>query len=535
MAIGSNAGVEATRTEAVTEGADDFSKALLQSFQRYDIKVDDQKVNVADLDRGAVEQLLEREQDPQKRQRIREAKELNDNVDAAIKTLCDLALENSDIITDRADWTIQNLITEIDKKLSDQLNQIMHAEEFQKIESAWRGLYHLVGNTFTDETLKIKVMNISKEEIHKDVKKYPDVQFEQSPLYKKVYEKEYDTLGGEPYGVVIGDYYFGKGYADIEVMRYMAKLGASAHCPFISSADPSLFNWGTWDDMVDVREVSKIFTTPEYAGWRSLRDSEDSRYLGLCMPRVISRLPYGAKSVKAEGFDFEEETWGHDVRNYSWMNAAYPMGVNINKAFEEYGWTVQIRGVESGGEVINLPTPTFETDDGALDMKCPTEISISDSREGEFSAAGVLSIIHRKNTDKAAFIGAQSVYRPKKMDTEEDTASQNLSSRLPYMFACSRFAHYLKAMVRDKIGSSRERVELERWLQTWITRYVDGDPDNSTQEVKAKKPLRGAKVEVFEDFENPGYYSTRIYLRPQFQLEGMKVGLSLVSRLKKQD
>ncbi len=509
----------------VAEGVNEFSKALLQSFQRYD------DIDVGELSK---EGFIDKQEDPQKRQRLREAQELNSNVDSAIKTLCEQALQNADIVTDRADWTIQNMIAEIDKKLSAQVNEIMHAEEFQKIESAWRGLHHLVGNTFTDETLKIKVMNISKEEIHKDVKKYTEAEFEKSPLFKKIHEAEYDTLGGEPYGVMVGDYYFGKGYADIEVMRYMAKVGASSHCPFISSADPSLFNWGSWNDMVGVREISAIFTTPEYAGWRSLRDSEDSRYLGLCMPRVISRLPYGAKSVKAEGFDFEETTEGHDVRNYAWMNAAYPMAVNINKAFEEYGWTVQIRGVESGGEVINLPTPTFETDDGSLDMKCPTEISISDSREGEFSAAGVLPIIHRKNTDKAAFIGAQSVYRPKKMDTDEDTASQNLSSRLPYMFACSRFAHYLKAMVRDKVGSSRERAELERWLQGWITRYVDGDPDNSSQEVKAKKPLRGAKVEVFEDEENPGYYSTRMYLRPQFQLEGMKVGLSLVSRLKKE-
>jgi type VI secretion system protein ImpC len=461
-------------------------------------------------------------------------KEMEDNIDRAVGTLSEMALLDATLITDDVDTTLQRYIEAIDAQLSAQLNVVMHSEPFQKMESAWRGLYHLVGNTFTDATLKIKVMNISRDEIHRELKKYSNAEFEKSPLFKKIHESEYDTLGGEPYGALVGDYTFDKSPKDIEVLKYIGKIAASAHAPFISAASPQLFNWDRWSDMNNVRDISKIFTTPEYAGWRSLRDSEDSRYIALCMPRVISRLPYGAKSVKADGFDFEEETDGHDVGNYAWMNAAYAMAVNINKAFEEHGWTVNIRGVESGGLVSDLPTPVFETDDGALDMKCPTELSISDHREGELSASGVIPLIHRKNTDQAAFIGAQSVYRPKKMETDDDTASQNLSSRIPYIFACSRFAHYLKAMVRDKVGSSRERLELERWLQNWITRYVDGDPDNSTMEVKAKKPLRGAKVEVFEDVENPGYYSTRIYLRPHFQLEGMKVGLSLVSRLKKE-
>lgn len=461
-------------------------------------------------------------------------REMEDHIDRAVGTLSEMALLDATLITDDVDTTLQRYIEAIDAQLSAQLNIVMHSAPFQKMESAWRGLYHLVGNTFTDATLKIKVMNISRDEIHKDLKKYSNAEFEKSPLFKKIHEAEYDTLGGEPYGALVGDYTFDKSPKDIEILKYIAKISASAHAPFISGASPQLFNWDQWSDINNVRDVSKIFTTPEYAGWRSLRDSEDSRYIALCMPRVISRLPYGAKSVKAEGFDFEEETDGHDVSNYAWMNAAYAMAVNINKAFEEHGWTVNIRGVESGGLVSDLPTPVFETDDGSIDMKCPTELSISDHREGELSAAGVIPLIHRKNTDQAAFIGAQSVYRPKKMETDDDTASQNLSSRIPYIFACSRFAHYLKAMVRDKVGSSRERLELERWLQNWITRYVDGDPDNSTMEVKAKKPLRGAKVEVFEDVENPGYYSTRIYLRPHFQLEGMKVGLSLVSRLKKE-
>jgi type VI secretion system protein ImpC len=279
------------------------------------------------------------------------------------------------------------------------------------------------------------------------------------------------------------------------------------------------------------RDLSKLFDTPDYAAWKSLRDAEDSRYVGLCMPRVLSRLPYGAKSDPVEEFAFEETTDGHAGTHYAWMNAAYAMATNVNRAFKEYGWCTRIRGVESGGEVINLPTHTFATDDGGVDLKCPTEISITDRREAELAKSGLIPLVHRKNTDKAAFIGAQSLYRPKKMSTDEATASENLSSRLPYMFAVSRFAHYLKCMVRDKVGSTKERAELQDWLQTWITRYIDGDPKGSSERTKAEKPLADARVEVIENEENPGYYSARFFLRPHYQLEGMDIGMSLVSRL----
>jgi len=289
----------------------------------------------------------------------------------------------------------------------------------------------------------------------------------------------------------------------------------------------------SWTELSNPRDLGKIFDTPDYAAFKSLRDAEDSRYVGLCMPRVLARHPYGAKSEPVEEFAFEEDTDGHKGEKYNWMNAAYAMGVNINRAFKEWGWTVRIRGVQSGGEVINLPTHTFPTDDGGIDLKCPTEIAISDRREAELSKSGLLPLIHRKNTDKAAFIGAQSLYKPKKYDKAEATASDNLSSRLPYMFACTRFAHYLKCMVRDKIGENLERDDLRRWLQNWINLYVDGDPKNSTIQTKARKPLAEAKVDVFDDEENPGYYSAKFYLRPHFQLEGMDIGLSLVSRLPK--
>ena len=287
----------------------------------------------------------------------------------------------------------------------------------------------------------------------------------------------------------------------------------------------------SWTELTNPRDIGKIFDTPDYAAFKSLRDQPDSRYMGLCMPRVLARQPYGAKSEPVEEFAFEEDTDGHKGEKYSWMNAAYAMAVNINRAFKDCGWTVRIRGVQSGGEVENLPTHTFPTDDGGIDLKCPTEIAISDRREAELSKAGLLPLIHRKNTDKAAFIGAQSLYRPKKMDSTEATASENLSSRLPYMFAVSRFAHYLKCMVRDKIGSTMEEEQLRKYLQGWINKYIDGDPTNSSEQTKARKPLAAARVDVFPDEENPGYYAARFYLRPHYQLEGMDIGMSLVSRL----
>jgi type VI secretion system protein ImpC len=363
---------------------------------------------------------------------------------------------------------------------------------------------------------------------------YPGARWDQSPIFKQLYEYEYGQLGGEPYGALIGDYYFDHLPGDVQLLRDLSKIAAAMHAPFLAAANASLLGMDSWNELTNPRDIGKIFDTPEYAAFKSLRDQPDSRYVGLCMPRVLARLPYGAKTEPVEEFAFEETTDGHRGENYAWMNAAYAMAVNINRAFREYGWTVRIRGVQSGGEVLNLPAHTFPTDDGGIDLKCPTEIAISDRREAELSKAGLLPLIHRKNTDKAAFIGAQSLYKPKKMSTDEATASENLSSRLPYMFAVSRFAHYLKCMVRDKIGSTLEEAQLQTWLNDWILHYVDGNPKGSSEEVKAKRPLAGAHIEVFPDEENPGYYAARFFLRPHFQLEGMDIGMSLVSRLPSQ-
>jgi type VI secretion system protein ImpC len=452
-------------------------------------------------------------------------------IENAIGTLVDTALSDSTLVNEDVLVTLEGMISRLDEMLSDQINEVIHSEEFQKLESAWRGLNYLVMNSETDTSLKIKVFNTSKSELSGMFRNYQGAKWDQSPLFKKIYGAEYDQLGGHPYGALVGDFAFGQGPQDIALLRAISRIASASHAPFFAGVDPGMLRMDSWRELSDPRDIGKILDTPEYAGWHSLRDEPDARYVGLCMPRVLARLPYGAKTDPVDAFDFEEETDGHQGQKYAWMNAAYAMAVNVNRAFKEYGWCTRIRGVNSGGEVLELPAHVFPTDEGGVDLKCPTEIAIGDRREAELSKAGFLPLIHRKNTDKAAFIGAQSIYKPKKYDLAEATASDNLSSRLPYIFAVSRFAHYLKCMVRDQIGSSKERLELETWLQSWINRYVQVNPASASERQKAEKPLAEAKVAVIEDEENPGYYSARFYLRPHYQLEGMDIGLSLVSRL----
>jgi len=348
-----------------------------------------------------------------------------------------------------------------------------------------------------------------------------------------MYEEEYGQFGGEPYGALVGDYYFDHSPRDVEILGEMAKVAAAAHCPFLTGAEPGLFQMDSWQELANPRDLTKIFQTPEYAAWRSLRQSEDSKYLGLAMPRFLGRLPYGAKTDPVEEFDFEEDTEGASSDKYGWVNAAYGMARNITRAFKLYGWCTKIRGVESGGAVDNLPTHTFPSDDGGVDMKCPTEIAISDRREAELAKNGLMPLIHRKNSDMAAFIGAQSLHQPAEYDDPDATANANLGARLPYLFATCRFAHYLKCMVRDKIGSFMEVDDMQRWLQKWIDNYVDYS-ENSPEEEKAKRPLAAAEVVVEEVEGNPGYYTSKFFLRPHYQLEGLSVSLRLVSKLPSQ-
>ncbi|MFQ6551458.1 type VI secretion system contractile sheath large subunit [Aestuariibius insulae] len=453
-------------------------------------------------------------------------------VDNAVVALVREALDDQTVIAEDVLDTINAMIAKLDEKLSAQVNEIIHHEDFQTIESSWRGLAYTVNNAETDATLRVKVMNASKAELAKELRRYPGAKWDKSPLHTKIYEKEFGTLGGKPFGALVGDYYFSQSTADVSLLRSIGQIAAAAHAPFISAAAPELLGLDSWNEISTPPDLSEIFDTPDYAAWNSLRDSENSRYLALVLPRALSREPYGQDSTSVvEEFAFEEDTDGREGSLYAWMNAAHAMAANINRAHKEHGWTVQIRGVTSGGEVTNLPSHTFDVGDGSKELKCPTEVSITDRREGELSKAGLIGLIHRKHTDKAAFIGAQTLYRPKKYVDELATASDNMSSRLPYIFAVSRFSHYLKCMVRDKIGQSPDRVQLEKQLQTWINTYVSANPESASEKEKAKKPLAGAKVEVIEDEENPGYYTGKFFLKPHFQLEGMDIGMSLVSKL----
>jgi len=455
-------------------------------------------------------------------------------VEQAVLTLAQQALSQTKLISSDVIGSIEAMIAALDAKLSEQVNAILHHAEFQQLESAWRGLSYLVNNTETDEMLKIRVFNITKAEVGKTLKKFKGTAWDQSPLFKKVYEEEYGQFGGEPFGCLVGDYYFDHTPPDVEWLGEMAKVSAAAHTPFISAANPGLMQMESWQELANPRDLTKIFTTPEYAAWRSLRESDDARYIGLAMPRFLARQPYGARTNPVEAFDFEEDTAGAQHNKYAWANSAYAMAVNINRSFKEYGWCSRIRGIESGGAVEGLPTHTFPTDDGGVDMKCPTEIAISDRREAELAKNGFMPLVHKKNSDFAAFIGAQSLQKPAEYDDPDATSNANLAARLPYLFATCRFAHYLKCIVRDKIGSFKERDEVQRWLQDWIMNYVDGDPAHSSEDTKARRPLAAAEV-VVEDVEgNPGYYTSKFFLRPHYQLEGLTVSLRLVSKLPSQ-
>jgi len=452
-------------------------------------------------------------------------------IENAVRTLAQQALASSQLISTDVVQTITAMIAEIDKKMSEQINQIMHTAEFQQLESAWRGLHYLVTNSETDDQLKIRVMNISKKDLHKTLKRYKGAAWDQSPIFKKMYEEEYGTLGGEPFGCLVGDYYFDHGPMDVELLGEMSKIAAASHAPFLAAAAPTVFQMESWQELSNPRDLTKIFSVPEYAGWRSLRESDDARYLGLCMPRFLARRPYGAKTNPVEEFNFEEDAAGPDAKKYTWANAAYAMAVNINRSFKEFGWCSRIRGIESGGAVEGLPTHTFPTDDGGVDIKCPTEIAISDRREAELAKNGFMPLIYKKNSDFAAFIGAQSLQKPAQYDDPDASSNAALAARLPYLFATCRFAHYLKCIVRDKIGSFREATDMQNWLQNWITNYVDGDPAHSSEDTKARKPLAGAEVVVEPVEGNPGYYQSKFFLRPHYQLEGLTVSLRLVSKL----
>jgi type VI secretion system protein ImpC len=453
-------------------------------------------------------------------------------IQEAVQTLAQQALSDATTIGDDVFATVDAMRSALDRKLSEQINAIIHNPEFQQLESAWRGLHYQVMNTPTGKDMKIRVMNISKEECRRMFRQYRDAAWDQSPLFKKIYEAEFGQLGGQPFGAFVCDYSFDHNGADLEVLKGLSKIGAAAHAPFIAAAAPALFGFENWTELSNPRDLGKLFDATDYMAWRSFRASDDSRYMALTMPRFLGRPIYGAKTSPVEEFDFEEDTGG-DHDKHLWLNAAYAMGTRITDAFNTYGWCTRIRGVESGGTIEGLPTAAFPTDEGGIDQKCPTEIAISDRREAELSAAGMLAMIHRKNTDQATFIGGQTLHAPKRFDDPDATANAQLSARLPYIFASCRFAHYLKCMVRDWVGGNREAPQLKRDLSNWVMQYVDGAPETSSERTKAEMPLKGADIEIIPDAENPGYYLGKFMFMPHYQLEGMDVELSMVSRIPK--
>ncbi len=419
-------------------------------------------------------------------------------------------------------------IAQIDKLISTQLNEIMHHPDLQKLEASWRGLSYLVNQSETGERLKIRVMNVSKQELLKDMEKASE--FDQSTLFKKIYEEEFGTFGGASYGVMVGDYEFSNHPQDLTLLEKMSQVAAAAHAPLITAASSNLFNLESFTDLGNPRDMAKIFQSVEYAKWKSFRDSEDARYVALCVPHILMRLPYGQATVPVESFAFEEDVDGTDHGKYLWGNAAYALTSRVTDAFAKYGWTAAIRGVEGGGLVNGLPVHTFNTDDGEVALKCPTEVAITDRREKELADLGFVPLVHCKGTDNAAFFSTQTANKAKVYDSDAANANARLSSQLQYILAVSRFAHYLKSIMRDKIGSFNTKKNVEDYLNRWISNYVLLD-DDAGQEMKSRFPLREARVEVFEQPGKPGAYRAVAFLKPHYQLDELTVSLRLVANL----
>jgi type VI secretion system protein ImpC len=445
-----------------------------------------------------------------------------------IQEFVNQAVKPGHVVSKDTENNIKTWIAEIDKKLTAQLNAVMHHEDFQKLESTWRGLHYLVHQSETGEFLKIRILNVKKRELFNDLEKA--VEFDQSSLFKKIYEEEYGQLGGHPYGMLIGDYSFDNSAEDVGLMKMISNVAAAAHAPFVAAASPTMFNMESYTDLSKPRDLTKIFDTVEYAAWKSFRESEDSRYVALTLPRVLARLPYGKKFKTVEAFNFEEDVDGQVHDKYLWMNAAWAYGARVTDAFAKDGWFARTRGVEGGGKVEGLPVHTFPTDDGDVAMKCPSEIAISDRREFELSNLGFLPLLHNKNRDFAVFMGAQSAQRPKTYFDPAANANAELSTKFNLIMCTSRFAHYLKVMARDRVGKFMERDDCERWLNQWIMNYVV-DPTIAGDDLKAQRPLADAKVEVKAVKGKPGWYEAVAWLRPHYQLEALTMSMRLVAEV----
>jgi type VI secretion system protein ImpC len=439
------------------------------------------------------------------------------------EVLAEGATVSSDVVA-----AISDRIADIDDLISAQLNEVMHFPEFQRLEASWRGLNYLVMNSETGTMLKLRLLNISKADLLRDLERA--VEFDQSALFKKVYEEEYGTFGGFPYSCLVADFEFGRHPQDIQLLRKVSGVAASAHTPFIAAAHPRLFDMDRFTELSGPRDLAKIFESLELITWRSFRESEDSRYVVLALPRVLMRLPYGPDTKPVEGMSFVEDVDGTNHDRYLWGNPAYILGQRITNAFALYGWTAAIRGVEGGGKVEGLPAHTFHTDEGDIALKCPTEIAITDRREKELNDLGFITLVHCKNTDYAAFFGGQTTNKAKLYNTAAANANAQLSAMLPYILNASRFAHYIKVMMRDKIGSFMTKENVQVFLNTWMNDYILGK-DDAGQSLKARYPLREARIDVSDIPGRPGCYNATVFLRPHFQLEELTASIRLVAEL----
>ena len=445
-----------------------------------------------------------------------------------IKDFVDQILSGEMKVSSSTEEMLNQQIAAIDELLSGQLNAVLHHPDFQKLEASWRGLHHLVFSSETGPLLQIRVLNASKKDLLRDLERAKE--FDMSTLFKKVYSAEYDTFGGAPYSALVGDYEFGKHPQDVALLKRISNVAAAAHAPFLSAASSEMFGLEAFTEMPNVRAMDMIFQTRDYDKWKAFRESEDSRYVGLCLPHVLMRLPYGPDTVPVDSFNFKEDVDGRDHSKYLWSNAAYAMGVRLTDAFARYGWCASIRGVENGGLVSDLPVHTFQTDDGEIAAKCPAEVIITERREKELADLGFIALTHCKNTDYAAFFSAQSCQKPFQYTKDQATANARLSAQLPYILMTSRFAHYLKAIARDKIGSLMSRKDTELWLNNWVRNYVSED-DTASQDTKRQYPLRDARIDVEDDPRRPGCYRAVAFLRPHYQLDELTVSLRLVSEL----
>lgn len=470
---------------------------------------------------GLLDQIVEKTKlgkDPAGKQRGRDM----------LREFVNQVVQGSMTISPDTEAMINARIAQLDKLVSLQLNEILHHADFQKLEGSWRGLKYLLDKSETSDKLKIRVLNVSKKDLLRDLRRAPE--FDQSALFKKVYEDEYGMFGGAPFAALIGDYEFGKHPDDMELLEKVSNVAAAAHAPFLTAAGADLLSMESFTELGNPRDLSKVFDTTEYAKWKSFRQSEDSRYVGLCVPHILMRLPYGKTTSPVEGFDYEEGVDGSDHSKYLWGNAAYALGTRLTEAFAKHAWCAAIRGVEGGGLVEGLPSHTFATDEGDVALKCPTEIAITDRREKELADQGFIPLVHCKGTDYAAFFSVQSSQKAKLYDKDAANASARLSTQLPYILAVSRFAHYLKSMMRDKIGSFMSRTECEQFLNQWIMNYVITN-DTASASLKASHPLKEARVDVSEIPGKPGAYRAVAYLRPHFQLDEIAVSLRLVADL----